>query len=144
MKPVAYTQVNLYAHLTNRFFLLLRDCLLGLRRCLRRKTAGNFHFHNLVPYFLVPFLGQVVGDVVPVTERLDALPSGIGLTLVTDEKPFKIFTAIHLQSFNVYSTKVATSNGMGNMSVLDAYQEFSKKHPSSFRIHVNPLIILKL
>ncbi len=49
-----------------------------------------------MPGILVPFLKQVVGDIVPVTERLDALPLRVGLTLVTDEKPFKIFTAVHI------------------------------------------------
>ncbi len=45
---------------------------------------------------LVSFLKQVVGDVVPVAERLDALALRVGLTLVADEKLFKIFTAIHI------------------------------------------------
>ena len=45
---------------------------------------------------LVPFLKQVIGNVVPVTGRLDALPLRVDLTLVTDEKPFKIFTAVHI------------------------------------------------
>ena len=57
-----------------------------------------------MPYFLVPFLGQVVGDVVPVTERLDALPSGIGLTLVTDEELLKISTAIFTTLLHVPNT----------------------------------------
>ena len=35
-------------------------------------------------------------SIVPVTEHLDALPLRVGLTLVTDEKPFKIFTAVHI------------------------------------------------
>ena len=48
------------------------------------------------PRILVPFLKQIVGNVVPVTERLDALPLRVGLTLVTDEKPFKIFSAVHI------------------------------------------------
>lgn len=61
-----------------------------------RRTAGDFHLHDLVPGILVPFLEQIVGDIVTVTERLDALAPGIGLTLVADEKPFKIFTAVHL------------------------------------------------
>ena len=30
------------------------------------------------------------------TERLDAFAPRIGLTLVTDEEPLKIFTAVHL------------------------------------------------
>lgn len=74
-----------------------------------------------MPGILVPFLEQIVGDVVPVTERLDALAPGIGLTLVGDEKPFKIFLLYIFYDFNGYSAKVDTSNGLGNMSVLDAY-----------------------
>ena len=30
------------------------------------------------------------------TERLDAFAPRVGLTLVTDEKPLKIFTAVHV------------------------------------------------
>lgn len=39
------------------------------------------------------------GDVDLVAERLDALAFGISLALVTDEQPFKIFTAVHNDSF---------------------------------------------
>lgn len=42
------------------------------------------------------YLKQVVGDVVPVTEHLDALALRVSLAPVTDEKPFKIFVAVHI------------------------------------------------
>ena len=47
-------------------------------------------------YGFVPFLIQVVRDIVPVTKRLDTLALQVDLNLVTDEKPFKIFTAVHI------------------------------------------------
>ena len=49
-----------------------------------------------MPGILVPFLKQVVRDVASVAETLDALVFRVDLTLVTDEKLFKIFTAVHI------------------------------------------------
>ena len=49
-----------------------------------------------MPCGFVPFLIQVVRDIVPVTKRLDTLALQVDLNLVTDEKPFKIFTAVHI------------------------------------------------
>ena len=62
----------------------------------RQRLDVAVHFRHLVTCILVSFLKQVVGDVVPVTERLNALAFRVGFTLVTDEKPFKIFTAVHI------------------------------------------------
>ena len=62
----------------------------------RQRLNVAVHFRHLVTCILISFLKQVVGDVVPVTERLNALAFRVGFTLVTDEKPFKIFTAVHI------------------------------------------------
>ena len=53
-------------------------------------------FIDTVSRILVPFLKQIIRNVVAVAEPLDALATRIGLTLVTDEKSLKIFTAVHL------------------------------------------------
>ena len=39
------------------------------------------------------------------TEHLDALPLRVGLTLVTDEKPFKIFTAVHITIILMFTVR---------------------------------------
>ena len=52
-----------------------------------------------IPHILVTFLKQIVWDIVAVAEPLDALAPRIGLTLVTDEEPLKIFTPIHNSKF---------------------------------------------
>ena len=64
--------------------------------CLTGGTSKIRLKFSLVACILVPFLKQVIGHVVPVTEHLDALPLRVDLTFVADEKPFKIFTAVHI------------------------------------------------
>ena len=76
-----------------RLKLANRLCRLFLFHC--RGTAIDRYFHHTVPRILVPFLKQIVRDIVAVAEPLDALATRIGLTLVTDEEPLKIFTAVH-------------------------------------------------
>lgn len=56
----------------------------------------TIELHHLVTCVPIPFLKQVVRNIVPVTERLDALVLRIGLTLVANEKPLKIFTAVYV------------------------------------------------
>lgn len=52
-------------------------------------------FLHAVPRILVAFLKQIIRGVVAVAECPDALAPRIGLTLISDEEPFKIFTAVH-------------------------------------------------
>lgn len=54
-------------------------------------------------------------------KRIDALPTRIGLTFITDGKSLKIFTSVHHISVFYYSAKVVTVHKICNMSVLDAY-----------------------
>ena len=81
---------------------------------------------------LIPFLKDVVRNVVPDTERLEGFPMRQGLCLVLKVKPFEIFTAVHNYKI-LFAAKVGLSI---NSHFLTAYVltiGFSRIRTTSFQ-----------
>ena len=58
-------------------------------------STVNLYFNYFFTGILIPFLKDVVRNVVPDTERLEGFSMRQGLCLVLKVKPFEIFTAVH-------------------------------------------------
>ena len=74
-----------------------------------------------MPGILVPFMKQIVRNLVFQTESLNGLTLRHGLRLIADKKPFEITAAIHTFIAFVTAAKVIVFFISANTSKLDAY-----------------------